>query len=144
MLIVSEREKMQISKVRKLYTQDRNRNISNKLAQELEETAINRLKIERIDEMTKEMRQTRAAEQEHEGSFLQKGNFLIKQEVKMHRIRQTYQEEQRKRDKISKLSSSRRNSFAIQQPTRTRNTGSRVSVSEERTHERVERIGMQV
>jgi hypothetical protein len=61
MMIVSEREKMYLSKVRKLYTHEKNRNLSNKLAQESEEMAVNRLKVEKIDEMAKEMRQTRTA-----------------------------------------------------------------------------------
>lgn len=79
--------------------------------------------------MTKEMRETRTAELQHEGSFLQKGNFLIKQEAKMQRIRHNYNEEQRRRENVSKLASNRRASF-VSQPVRLRNIGSRGSMSE--------------
>lgn len=61
----------------------------------------------------------------------------------MQRIRQAYHDNQRRKDNVSKLSTSRRPSFALQQPLRTRNFGSRVSMSEERS-QHVERLGSQV
>lgn len=52
---------MQLTKLRKLYTQDKKRNLSERLAAESDEMAVNRLKVERIEEITNEMRQTRTA-----------------------------------------------------------------------------------